>query len=255
VPCIRAQVVLASFEATNSHSITLKQDVKILKEWLRNVTHTPHWAPQSCMAVFPASGEHKDAVQLQTMHDTIKQQGFLTQQFIDDPVPVDGSTMERMRENLNRRNQLCMYDEEMQKEFVVHFMCYHKERGEFVVGCTTFAVYLLQRILFISQTYLGLVAVRMLVHFYCFLFFEDWRDDLWMKRYVGVKVDGFLRVVARLQVQVPFSLALHFFVWHALQIHARSHAVYRRIAMRCGAHCRSHAQTGSRKRSQQQWRI
>jgi hypothetical protein len=24
----------------------------------------------------------------------------------------------------------------------------------------------------------------MLVHFYAFLFFEDWREDLWMKRYV-----------------------------------------------------------------------
>lgn len=32
------------------------QDVKILKEWLRNVTHTPLWDPNRCIAAFPASG-------------------------------------------------------------------------------------------------------------------------------------------------------------------------------------------------------
>jgi len=131
------------------------QDVKPLKEWLRNVTHTPLWAPQSCMAVFPASGDHKDAVQLKEMHQEIQSDGgFLKDEYIDNPVPVNGTTMERMRENLAQRKELCLYDEEMQNEFVVHFMCYHKMR------------------------------VRMLVHFYAFLFFEDWRDDLWMKRYV-----------------------------------------------------------------------
>ena len=130
------------------------QDVKLLKEWLRNVTHTPHWAPESCMAVFPASGEHKDTEQLQSMHKQILQQGMLRDEYIDNPVPVDASTMDRMREHLARRMQLCLYDEDMQSQFVVHFMCYHKLR------------------------------VRLLTHFYAFLFFEDWRDDLWMKRFV-----------------------------------------------------------------------
>jgi GDP-fucose protein O-fucosyltransferase len=42
----------------------------------------------------------------------------------------------------------------MQSQLVVHFMCYHKMR------------------------------IRYLVHFYAFLFFEDWREDLWMKRFM-----------------------------------------------------------------------
>lgn len=132
------------------------QDVKVLKEWLRNVTHTPLWSPSDCMAVFPASGEHKDAVQLEAMLKQIHMQGALLDEYIDNPVPVDGTTLERMRESLSQRRHLCMYDETMQSQFVVHFMCYHKMR------------------------------VRMLVHFYAFLFFEDWRDDLWMKRCVGI---------------------------------------------------------------------
>ena len=130
------------------------KDVKVLKEWLRNVTQTPLWSPSKCMAVFPASEDHSDAVHLKEMHQQIMKQGFLRDEYIDDPVPVDATTMERMRENLSQRRELCLYDEQMRSELVVHFMCYHKMR------------------------------VRMLVHFYAFLFFEDWRDDLWVKRCV-----------------------------------------------------------------------
>ena len=78
------------------------------------------------------------------MHETV----------LANPGPVDATPIERMRENLNGRSELCVYDEAMQNEPVVHFMCYHKMR------------------------------VRMLVHFYAFLYFEDWREDLWMKRFM-----------------------------------------------------------------------
>ena len=47
-----------------------------------------------------------------------------------------------------------MYNEEEQKESILHFQMNHKEH------------------------------LRLLVHFYAFLFFEDWREDLWMKRFV-----------------------------------------------------------------------
>ena len=128
-------------------------DVKPLKEYLRNVTHTPLWAPEQCLAVFPASGTMEDQNKLQEMMNTIQQEGP-AQPSAQYPIPVDATTMERMRESLVRRRSLCMYDHEMQQAPVLHFMCYHK------------------------------MHVRMLVHFYAFLFFEDYREDLWMKRYV-----------------------------------------------------------------------
>jgi GDP-fucose protein O-fucosyltransferase len=130
------------------------KDVKLLKEWLRNVTHTPLWSPSKCLAVFPASGEQKDAAALQQMVEHIGRQGYARTEVLDQPLPVDAMTVERMRESLVQRKELCLYDEQMQSEYVVHFMCNHK------------------------------MHVRMLVHFYAFLFFEDWREDLWMKRYV-----------------------------------------------------------------------
>jgi len=49
---------------------------------------------------------------------------------------------------------LCLYDEEMQNAPILHFMCYHKMR------------------------------VRLLVHFYAFVFFEDWKQQLWTNRFV-----------------------------------------------------------------------
>jgi GDP-fucose protein O-fucosyltransferase len=130
------------------------QDVVPLKEWLRNSTLTPMWGPDRCLAAFPASGKHEDVEVLRKIQLQIHAQGLLPNPVLDAPPPVDAETITRMRENLSNRQDLCVYDEDMRKERVVHFMCYHKMR------------------------------VRLLVHFYAFLFFEDWREDLWMKRFM-----------------------------------------------------------------------
>ena len=131
------------------------QDVKELKEWLRNVTHTPLWRPGSCLAAFPASSSDPNDVQaLHEMKDRVVAKGTDWKDFEGKPVPVDAPAEDRMAENRAGRKELCIYTPEMQEELVVHFMCYHKMR------------------------------VRLLVHFYAFLFFQDWKADLWMKRFV-----------------------------------------------------------------------
>ena len=68
---------------------------------------------------------------------------------VDDPNPLA-----RLEDTLAGRKELCVYNEDDQKEQIVHFQMNHKEH------------------------------LRLLVHFYAFLFFEDWREDLWMKRFV-----------------------------------------------------------------------
>ena len=126
-----------------------------LREWLRNVTHVPRWSPDRCLAAFPADGDHKRVMELQEMQRSIHSQGGVTpDRYIGNPVPVDAPPLERMKENLNRRRELCVYDEEMQNEFVVHYACAHK------------------------------LGLRLLVHFYAFLFMEDWKEDLWLKRFM-----------------------------------------------------------------------
>ena len=130
------------------------QDVRPLKFWLQNSTVAPRWAPGACMAAFPASGRHEDVQKLHEIVKDIHRHGTLQNATLETPTPVDASTHDRLYENLAKRGHLCLYDEGMQQARVVHFMCNHKLR------------------------------VRMLVHFYAFLFFEDWRDDLWMKRFM-----------------------------------------------------------------------
>ena len=125
-----------------------------LREWLRTVTLVPQWQPDRCLAAFPANGNHQSISELQQMQTQIHKEGINFEDYIGKPVAVDGPPIDRMKENLNRRRDLCVYDEAMQQELVVHFACAHK------------------------------LNLRLLVHFYAFIFMEDWREDLWMKRFM-----------------------------------------------------------------------
>ena len=74
--------------------------------------------------------------------------------FEGKPFPVDAPSIDRLRENLADRDKLCIYDEEMQQARLVHIKVDRKEH------------------------------TRLLINFYSFLFFEDWKQDLWTKRFV-----------------------------------------------------------------------
>jgi hypothetical protein len=129
----------------------------MLKEYLRNVTLTPlDWSPGNCLAAFPSDDGVEHFEELNDMMAKLKQGQFpKVSDFVDKPVPVDADAVERLKEAVaGQVRKLCIYNQEMQDAPVVHFMCYHKMR------------------------------VRMLTHFYAFLFFEDWRQDLWSKRFV-----------------------------------------------------------------------
>lgn len=145
-----------SFPPGNTTDFDGSPDIKLLRHWLRTVTHVTIWDPEECMAAFPASSDPKDLQALTDMKESVdKNGGFPTfEAYIGKPNPVDAPTIERMKENWAGRKNLCLYDEEMQKSMVVHFPHDHK------------------------------LGARLLVHFYAFLFFQDWREDLWMKRFV-----------------------------------------------------------------------
>jgi len=108
------------------------------------------------MAAFPSSPGSKDIEALEEMKDSVKKnlpKFDWKNHKGGKPLPVDAPAIDRMREELQNRN-LCVYDEKMQTAPVIHFMCYHKMR------------------------------IRYLTHFYTFLFFEDWKQGLWTKRFV-----------------------------------------------------------------------
>lgn len=128
-----------------------------LNPWIRSIALMPEWDPQKCLAAYPKSRDPKD---VQSLHDIFhfalgaKQEAPDPQIFVGHPTPVDGGPLNRLKESLAGRDKLCVYDRAMQDAPVIHF------HGKSALGA------------------------RLLVHFYAFAFFEDWRQDLWTKRFV-----------------------------------------------------------------------
>jgi hypothetical protein len=124
--------------------------------WWRNVTNPPIWDFSRCVAGFakkPGPGEANKLTKYQNeLENEIKK--WTVEDYINNPTPVDAPPVNRLREILGHRKRVCVYDEYLQNTKIMHFM------GDNDSGA------------------------RLLVHFYAFLFFEDWKQDLWTKRYV-----------------------------------------------------------------------
>jgi len=125
-----------------------------LNPWLRSIAANPDWDPDKCIAAFPKSSDPDDSGELQQIFDYLQLKLPNPESFVGHPTPVNASTAERMREFLSSRQRLCLYTPELQNSKFHHFSGKMKMSG------------------------------RLLVHFYAFLFFQDYKSDLWMKRFV-----------------------------------------------------------------------
>jgi GDP-fucose protein O-fucosyltransferase len=135
---------------------------KVLEKWIRGNSHVLAWDCERCIAAFPATTSDEDRKALESLPAQIEASGGFPnwQDYIGKPNPVDAPPIERLKEMNADRKELCIYTPEMQKAPWVHFPVGAVEvNGE-------------QR------------DSRLLVHFYAFLFFQDWKHDLWMKRFV-----------------------------------------------------------------------
>jgi GDP-fucose protein O-fucosyltransferase len=126
-----------------------------LNLWLQSVASNPDWNPAKCLAAFPASTQPEDVVSLQETFDHIVQNVHpILEEFVNHPTPVNASVLDRMTEFMANRKQICLYTNELQEEPLLH---YHGKKT---------------------------LGGRLLVHFYAFLFFQDWKEDLWTKRFI-----------------------------------------------------------------------
>lgn len=136
------------------------RELRKLKGWLRNnITSTVMlWDPEDCLAAFPRSNDPADMETLKETHGKIMKSGGMPkfEKYVGKPNPVNASVEERLKENSAQRKELCYYDKGLQDATWVHWPMEHK----------------------------GDMANRLLVHFYAFLFFQDWQTDLWMKRFI-----------------------------------------------------------------------
>jgi GDP-fucose protein O-fucosyltransferase len=143
---------------------------KSLWEWMRNVTYPLKWSYDECVVGIPKQRgpvDHMTDVYLQDVfakeknvyEEIAKRDGTQVwkarwKSIFGHPTPVDAPPADRLGELLANRKKLCLYDEDLQNARVVHAL------GE-------------------SRT-----GYRLLIHFYAYLFFEDWRQDVWLKRFV-----------------------------------------------------------------------
>jgi len=148
--------------AWDGDTMGIKKD---LSPWIRSIAFLPDWNPNKCIAAFPKSSDPQDAILLQQNFDEIlaEDDGKFASKtaymnFVNKPTPVDAPTKDRLREFISERKKLCIYDSAHQEAQIIHF--HGKAKLEEESGG------------------------RLLVHFYAFLFFQDWKTDLWMKRFV-----------------------------------------------------------------------
>jgi GDP-fucose protein O-fucosyltransferase len=123
--------------------------------WLRNVTATPIWSFRQCVVGVASEPGPVGMQRIEAIRATIPNDAKpWMDEYTDNPTEVDATPEARLREMLGIRRQMCVYDDSFQNQKVIHMM------GDNDSGA------------------------RMLVHFYAFLFFEDYHHDLWTKRFV-----------------------------------------------------------------------
>mmetsp|Transcript_194 Transcript_194/g.305 ORF Transcript_194/g.305 Transcript_194/m.305 type:complete len:655 (+) Transcript_194:140-2104(+) len=135
---------------------------KPLFDYLRKIGNTPHWEPYDCALAIPSSTEPDAVEELKTTLQSIMDGSYgkpkpTLQEFNSNPTPVDAPMAERMREMVADKQgeddeRLCLYDKPLQEAKLIHI----KSDDE----------------------------TRLLTHFYAFIFFADWKQDLWSKRFV-----------------------------------------------------------------------
>ncbi|KAL3937356.1 MAG: hypothetical protein SGBAC_007523 [Bacillariaceae sp.] len=136
----------------DGNTATMKNE---LNPWLRTIAYNADWNPDKCLAGFPASKTFTSESTLTSTFEQVNSKNVNFEQFFNQPTSVNGTVHDRMAEFIAGRNEMCIYDNQVQREQVVHFAGKAKLAGG-----------------------------RLLVHFYAFLFFADWKTDLWMKRFV-----------------------------------------------------------------------
>jgi GDP-fucose protein O-fucosyltransferase len=200
-------MVMNNYESIhNKHSKS-----HLLWEYIRDVTQPLVWDSETCVAVFPSlssssssfdttssdfkDGMHNDVNTVDT--DTQRQLDYLQTvlqkdqiQFADHlqqlpphkrrfvrlhqlrqdsyrnhPTPVNATATERLAELMANRKQLCIYNQSIHQQFKV----LHMTGSEARTG---------------SSSHHETTSNRFLIHFYAFLFYENYHTDLFIKRFI-----------------------------------------------------------------------
>jgi hypothetical protein len=126
--------------------------------WLRDVTKVSEFNMRKCIVGIPSTPGKAGADRMLdyfiVANATFSDDDNRIAKYMDHPTNVNAAPVERMPELLMNNKTISIYDEKLQDAKVFHIVQDNK------------------------------FTVKMLIHFYAFVFFEDWHDDLWTKRSV-----------------------------------------------------------------------
>lgn len=151
-------------------------DRDLLYGWLATAMTNITWNRDQCIIGFP--NQNRNTTELQNVLDTILRDDAEKKKKLDKPllysgkpIPVDSSTRDRLEEMQGRRTQLCFYDSALEDAQSIY------------------------------MTGLEKTGSRPLIQFYAYFFFQDWKQDLQMKRFIRDHVryaDGIQCAAARI---------------------------------------------------------
>lgn len=131
----------------------------VLWPYLRSVTTVLMWEKDQCVAVIPDKPgplgealiqEYVDQIlKIENTPDLIRIEGYT-----GNPTPVNAPPVTRLREMMAHRQQVCVYNDRLQNAKYLHAMGNNQSNA------------------------------RLFSHFYALLFFEDWRHDVFIKRFI-----------------------------------------------------------------------
>jgi len=160
-------------QTDNSHDNV--KNVSLLWNYIHEISYVASsWQPNKCVAAFPSLNTKGGTLDgnrrlLELIHDILTSKDGrpkpLPHEFQGRPVPVNAPPIERLREVLAGRGELCLYRNIMRDASVVHFT--QDITGNSVQG----------------QSQLK-GATRLLTQHYSFVFFEDWRQATWSSRLI-----------------------------------------------------------------------
>ena len=129
-----------------------------LYNWLSESMLSIDWNRDLCIIPFPSESDAGIAAMNTAMENILnnKDDGIVSrrQSFAGNPIPVNSTIKDRLRENIDYRKKFCYYNETYQNAPSI-YMDGHEFTG-----------------------------VRPLIQFFAYLFFESWEQDVQMKRFI-----------------------------------------------------------------------
>jgi hypothetical protein len=183
------------YNFTNYHDVKQKDTIvpptNALHNWLHQVSYIAHdWNMDECLISFPISRDPDDAISLELRFANTRIDNSNYNQYIGHPTPVYSGAYDRLSEMINQHTKLCIYNNTLVHEPILYF----SNRKHMATS---------NRIM--DRKAVAATSFHWAIPFYTILYFENWKHDVWTKRFVRdtMRYDDTIQCIAG---QIVFTI-------------------------------------------------